>query len=161
MSIVVKKGDLTQTVCDAIVNPANSFGYMGGGVAGAIKRVGGVEIETEAISKAPIPVGSAVFTNAGRLPCNYVIHASTMKHPAMRIPKENVRLATKAALELAIELGLKSISIPGMGTGVGRVPVIDAAKEIVEVAKCYEDKLEKITLIDRDEKMVQAFSKFI
>lgn len=161
MPIVVKKGDLTQTVCDAVVNPANSFGYMGGGVAGVIKRVGGIEIEAEAISKAPIPVGSAVFTDAGRLPCKYVIHAPTMKHPAMRIPKENVRLATKAALEIAVELGLKSISIPGMGTGVGRVPVNDAAKEIVEVAKCYEDKIEKITLVDRNEKMVQAFSKFI
>ena len=42
MTIIVKKGDITKISCDAIVNPANSFGYMGGGVAGAIKRVGGV-----------------------------------------------------------------------------------------------------------------------
>ena len=48
MALVVKRGDITQVSCDAIVNPANSFGYMGGGVAGAIKRVGGVEIEKEA-----------------------------------------------------------------------------------------------------------------
>jgi len=45
MSIIVRLGDLTQINCDAIVNPANSLGYMGGGVAGAIKRVGGAEIE--------------------------------------------------------------------------------------------------------------------
>ena len=69
MGIIVQKGDLTQIRCDAIVNPANSFGYMGGGVAGAIKRVGGIEIERDAVSKAPIPVGKAIVTTAGVLPC--------------------------------------------------------------------------------------------
>ena len=123
MSIIVKKGDLTQISCDAIVNPANSFGYMGGGVAGAIKNVGGIEIENEAVAKAPIPVGTAVFTIAGGLPCDYVIHAPTMEKPAMRIGVENVRLATRAALEVGVELHLKSIAIPGMGTGVGGVDV--------------------------------------
>jgi len=90
MSIVVKRGDLTQIPCDAIVNPANSFGYMGGGVAGAIKRIGGVEIENEAIAKAPIPVGTAVETTAENLPCTFVIHAPTMEQPAMRIGVKNV-----------------------------------------------------------------------
>ena len=90
MSIVVKRGDITQLSCDAIVNPANSFGYMGGGVAGAIKRIGGNEIEREAVSKAPIRVGSAIATTAGTLPCKYVIHAPTMKQPAMRINVNNV-----------------------------------------------------------------------
>ncbi|GAH84142.1 unnamed protein product, partial [marine sediment metagenome] len=121
MSIIVKLGDLTQINCDAIVNPANSFGYMGGGVAGAIKRVGGAEIEKEVVNKAPIVVGKAVSTSAGRLPCKYVIHAPTMKRPAMRIGVENARLATQAALRLAKEMGLSSIAIPGMGTGVGGV----------------------------------------
>ena len=130
MTIVVKKGDLTQIVCDAIVNPANSYGYMGGGVAGAIKRVGGIEIEKEAISKAPIVVGKAVATTAGALPCRYVIHAPTMKRPAMKIDVENVKLATRAALEIGIKLNLKTIGIPGMGTGVGGVPADKAAKAI-------------------------------
>ena len=108
MSIIVQKGDLTKIPCDAIVNPANSYGYMGGGVAGAIKRTGGVEIENEAISKAPIPVGKAIITVAGRLPCSFVIHAPTMEQPAMRIGIDNVKDATRAALELGIELKLKS-----------------------------------------------------
>jgi len=118
MTIVVKKGDLTQISCDAIVNPANSYGYMGGGVAGSIKRVGGIEIEKEAISKAPIDVGKAVATSAGALPCRYVIHAPTMKRPAMKIDVENVKRATRAALETGIKLNLRTIGIPGMGTGV-------------------------------------------
>ena len=67
MSISVQKGDLTSIICDAIVNPANSYGYMGGGVAGAIKHIGGNEIEKEAVSQAPINVGSAVATTSGKL----------------------------------------------------------------------------------------------
>ena len=161
MSIIVEKGDLTQIFCDAIVNPANSFGYMGGGVAGAIKRVGGIEIEKEAVSKSPIPVGTAVETTAGNLPCKYVIHAPTMKQPAMRIDKENVGLATKAALELGVKLNLETIAIPGMGTGVGRVPVEDAAEAIVSIAKTFENSFETIYLIDRNEDMISSFEKHI
>ena len=161
MAIIIERGDLTQIDCDAIVNPANSFGYMGGGVAGAIKRIGGIEIEKEAISKAPIEVGKAVATNAGTLTCKYVIHAPTMKQPAMKIGVENIKLATQAALELGVELNLKTIAIPGMGTGVGRVPVEDAAEAIVSIAKQFENKFEKIILIDRDEDMVDSFNSFL
>ena len=161
MSIIVEKGDLTKIPCDAIVNPANSYGYMGGGVAGAIRRIGGIEIENEAVSKAPIAVGKAVATTAGGLPCKYVIHAPTMKEPAMRIGVENVRLATKAALELGVELKLKSIAIPGMGTGVGRVPVKAAAETICSIAKEFENKFEKIILLDRNDDMAEAFRKYI
>ena len=68
MAIIIEKGDLTQVKCDVIVNPANSSGYMGGGVAGAIKRAGGSIIEKQAIAQAPIPVGEAVITTGGNLP---------------------------------------------------------------------------------------------
>ncbi|MCK4364620.1 MAG: macro domain-containing protein [Thermoplasmatales archaeon] len=161
MSIIVVKGDITQTKCDAIVNPANSFGFMGGGVAGVIKRVGGIEIENEAISNAPIAVGKAVATTAGNLPCKFVIHAPTMNEPAMRIDIENVKLATRAALKLGAELNLKSIAIPGMGTGVGGVPINDAAEVMVYIAKEFENKFEEIILIGKNEDLVESFSKFI
>ena len=159
MSIVAKRGDITKFSCDAIVNPANSFGYMGGGVASAIKRTGGIEIEKEAVSKAPIDVGRAVATTAGTLPCKYVIHAPTMKKPAMSIDLDNVKLATRAALKLAEELQIKSIAIPGMGTGVGGVSPVDAAREMVNIAKEFEDKFEKIIFTDRNEEMVDAFNR--
>ena len=158
MSIIVKLGDLTQINCDAVVNPANSFGYMGGGVAGAIKHVGGVEIEKEAVNKSPIVVGKAVSTTAGSLPCKYVIHAPTMKRPAMRIGVENVMLATQAALRLAKEMGLSSIAIPGMGTGVGGVSHRKAAEAIVKIAKEFEDSFETIFLVDRNKEMIDSFN---
>jgi len=62
MPIIVKLGGFTQINCDAIINPANSYGYKGGGVADAIKRVGGAEIEKEAVNGAPIAIGKAVST---------------------------------------------------------------------------------------------------
>jgi len=161
MSIIVKKGDITTTDCDAIVNPANSFGYMGGGVAGAIKRVGGIEIEKEAVSKAPIPVGRAIATTAGTLPCRYVIHAPTMEQPAMRIYVKNVRLATQAALKLAEELKLQCIAIPGMGTGVGGVLPREAAEAIIDIVKNFENKFENIILIDRNDEMVKSFHHYL
>jgi len=161
MPVFVEKGDITKIVCDAIVNPANSFGYMGGGVAGAIKRAGGIEIEQEAISKAPIPIGRAVATSAGDLRCKYVIHAPTMKQPAMKIKVDNVKLATKAALDTALKLGVKTIALPGMGTGVGGVSTDDAAKVMLEIGKEYSDRFEKIIFIGFNDELVKAFKKYL
>ncbi len=131
--IIVLKGDITKVKgFDAIVNPANSLMIMGGGVAGAIARAGGEEIEKEARTHAPVPVGKAVVTGAGKLPARYVIHAPTMERPAMRTSRENVRKATRAALEIAEKKSIRSILFPGMGTGVGGVSPEDAAKVMVE-----------------------------
>ena len=81
--IEVIKGDITKVHVEAIVNPANSLMIMGGGVAGAIKRVAGDEVEREAMKYAPVPVGSAVATGAGKMKnVKYVIHAPTMERPA-------------------------------------------------------------------------------
>jgi len=126
-----------------------------------LNSVGGIEIEKEAVSKAPIDVGKAIVTTAGTLPCKYVIHAPTMKQPAMRIGVENVKLATKAAFALGVKLNLKSIAIPGMGTGVGGVPINDATRAIVKIAKEFEDKFEKIILIDRNDEMIKSFHQFL
>ena len=161
MTIFIEKDDLTKISCDAIVNPANSFGYMGGGAAGAIKKVGGAIIEKEAISKSPIPIGKAIVTTSGSLPCKFVIHAPTMSKPALSIDVNNVKLATRAAFDLAFKLKLKSIAIPGMGTGVGRVPHSDAAKVIIKIAKEFENKFDKIILIDKNNEMIKSFHQFL
>ncbi len=157
--ILVKKGDITKEECDAIVNPANSLGIMGGGVALAIKKVGGKEIEKEAIEKAPIPLGKAIATKAGKLKCKYVIHSPTMERPAMRTSLEKVRLSVKAALELARKLKIKSLAFPGMGTGVGGIKAEDAAKIMVEECKKFVDL--EIRLIAFDDKLYKAFKKFV
>ena len=157
MSITVKQGDITKIRCDAVVNPANSFGYMGGGIAGALKRVGGEIIEKQAVRQAPIPVGTAIATTAGNLFCNYVIHAPTMERSAMKIQPENVARATRAALNLAKELQVKTVVLPGMGTGVGNVSETDAARVMFDVVKDFRHFFDKIVLIDRNKSMVLAF----
>ena len=160
--IRVAEGDITELDVDAIVNPANSLMIMGGGVAGAIKRKGGIEIEEEARRYAPVPVGEAVATTAGKLKAKYVIHAPTMERPAMRIGLENVEKATRAALLLADGLGLGSIAFPGMGTGVGGVPYYDAAKKMLEVVKEHVDKgtkLKEIILVAWGKEAYEEFKR--
>ncbi len=162
MEVEIKKGSLLEVDAEVIVNPANSQGYMGGGVAGVIKRFGGEEIEREALSKAPVPVGEAVLTTAGKLKFKGVIHAPTMEEPAMRTTEEKVRRAVRAALKLADELCFRSIAFPGMGTGVGRVPKEVAAKAMVEEIKEFKARcLEKVVLVDVDEDMVKEWEKAV
>src|SRR5258705_11662940 len=77
-SIAIERGDITDWEVDAIVNAANSTLAMGTGVAGAIKRKGGVIIEEEAIRQGPVEVGEAGLTTGGNLPPTHIIHAPGM-----------------------------------------------------------------------------------
>ncbi|HZD73617.1 MAG TPA: macro domain-containing protein, partial [Actinomycetota bacterium] len=61
------QGDLTELEVDAIVNAANNQGWLGSGVAGAVRRAAGDEVEREAVAQAPWPVGDAVRTGPGKL----------------------------------------------------------------------------------------------
>jgi Predicted phosphatase homologous to the C-terminal domain of histone macroH2A1 len=160
MQIEVIKSSILEVDADVIVNPANSLGLMGGGVAGVIKRFGGEEIEKEAVQKAPIPVGSAVLTTAGKLKLKGVIHAPTMEKPATESSEEKVRKAVRASLELADSLGFETLAMPGMGTGVGGLPKELSAKAILEEIKNFKPKsLKKVILVDIDPEMVQAWQK--
>ncbi len=159
MRIEIRKGDITTAEVDCIVNAANSLGIMGGGVAGALRRAGGAEIDREARAKAPIPVGEAVATTAGRLNARYVIHAPTMERPAMPSSPENIRAATRAALRVAEECGCRSVAIPGMGTGVGGVSPDDAARAMVSALREFEHSptIETVILMDIGDAMVKAW----
>ncbi len=132
-------GDITKLKVDAIVNPANSLLYMGGGVAGAIKLAGGAAIEAEALKKAPVRVGEAIATGAGRLPAKFVIHTPTMARPAMQIAEKNVQLAMRSALKCAENLKLSSIAFPGLGTGVGGLSMETAANVMMQELKTHLD----------------------
>ena len=68
MKLEVREGDIASVEADAVANAANDRLWMGAGVAGALKRAGGDEVEREAMALGPIPLGSAVATTAGRLP---------------------------------------------------------------------------------------------
>ena len=131
VTILVHVGNLADEATDAIVCPANSFAHMRGGVAGVIRESGGNEIEAEAISKAPIPVGNAIVTTAGKLNSRFVIHAPTMRLPVQRTDVDSVHKAMRAALKIADANNIQSISFPGMGTGTGWVKYEDAADSML------------------------------
>jgi O-acetyl-ADP-ribose deacetylase (regulator of RNase III) len=137
MVVHLAKSDITELAVDAIVNPANSLGIMGGGVAAALSRKGGPTIQREAMSLAPIAVGAAVVTNAGSLWAKHVIHAPTMEEPGTKVGVENVRRATRAALIAAARHGFDTIALPGMGTGLGGVDPSDAARAIADELRAH------------------------
>jgi len=158
MEILIKQGDITKEAVDAIVNPANSYMTMGGGLAKVIMDRGGQEIKQEAQKHIPVPVGKAVLTSAGKLTARFVIHAPTMEQGSQPTTIEKVRLATLAILLCAEENKLQSIAIPGLGTGTGKVPKPLAAEAILGILTSHKPiSLQKIVLIDRNEELIQEY----
>lgn len=135
----VVDGDITGLAVDAIGNAANDHLWMGGGVAGAIKRAGGDEIEREAVGLGPIPLGTAVATGAGRLAARYVVHGAVMGQD-LTTDATLVAETTSSCLRVADDLGVESLALPAFGTGVGRFPLEECARLMVEAARAYEPR---------------------
>lgn len=127
VTIEIAPGDITESECEGIVNAANNHFWMGGGVAGAIKRKGGTEIETEAVAKGPVKPGESVVTGAGRLKARYVIHAATMGQD-LSTDARLIEKATASAFGKADSIGITSLAYPALGTGVGGFSVEDAGE---------------------------------
>jgi O-acetyl-ADP-ribose deacetylase (regulator of RNase III) len=139
MQLEVAEGDITALDVDAIANAANDALWMGAGVAEAIKRAGGAEIEREAVAQGPIEVGNAVATGAGRLQARYVVHGAVMGQD-LRTNADLVARTTRRCLEVADELGCESLALPAFGTGVGGFPLDECARIMVAEARAYEPR---------------------
>jgi O-acetyl-ADP-ribose deacetylase len=135
----VIEGDITALEVDAIANAANNHLWMGAGVAGAIKRAGGEEIEHEAVQLGPIEVGDAVATSAGRLPARWVIHGAVMGRD-LQTNADLVRRTTESCLQIADDLGAQSLALPAFGTGVGGFPLEECARIMVDAARSHEPR---------------------
>jgi O-acetyl-ADP-ribose deacetylase len=138
----IVKGDITERNVDAIVNAANSYLKHGGGVAAAIVRKGGTMIQEESDKIVTgrdgslVPVGSAVITTAGKLPCKAVIHTVG---PRMGEGNEDYKLrkAVRSTLLLASEKGFRSVSMPAISSGIFGFPKDRCAKILVEECKAF------------------------
>jgi O-acetyl-ADP-ribose deacetylase (regulator of RNase III) len=137
VNIEFVEGDIAALEVDAIANAANNHLWMGSGVAGAIKRAGGEDIEREAVAQGPIDVGDAVATGAGRLPARWVIHGAVMGQD-LRTNAELIRRTTGRCLRVADELGATSLALPAFGTGVGGFPLDECARIMVDAVRAYE-----------------------
>jgi O-acetyl-ADP-ribose deacetylase len=157
MELEVVEGDITELDVDAVANAANNGLWMGAGVAGAIKRAGGEEIEREAIALGPIQVGQAVATSAGRLKAKHVVHAAVMGQD-LQTSAELIAQATRRTLEVADELGVRSLALPAFGTGVGGFPIERCAELMVTEARAFEpDSLERVVFAVFGQPAEQAF----
>lgn len=158
LQLELKQGDIAQVEADAIANAANDRLWMGAGVAGALKRAGGDEIEQEATAIGGIPLGTAVATTAGRLRARWVIHGAVMGQD-LRTDADLVQSTTRACLELADELGARSLALPAFGTGVGGFPLARCAAIMVEEARVFAaESLERVIFAVYCEEAHEAFS---
>ena len=160
-ALEVLEADVTTLEVDAIANAANTRLRHGGGVAAAIARAGGPDVQQESDERAPIGLGEAVETTAGEMPARWVIHAATMELGGPT-SADVIRRATAATLRRADELGARSLALVAFGTGVGGFPVEEAAAiEVEEVRRHLEagSGLERVVLAVRGEEARRAFER--
>ena len=153
------KGDITELSADAIVNAANAMLYLGGGVAGAIRRKGGPAIQAECSKIGPAFVGGAVKTCAGNLKAKYVIHAVG---PQMGEGDEDNKLknATLNSLKIADKHKLQSIAFPAISTGIFGFPIQRCAEIMLQTAMEYlkgKTKIEKVVFCLFDQNSFKIF----
>jgi len=122
-------GDITNQDVDAIVNAANSGLRGGAGVDGAIHRAGGPSILEECRKIGGCPTGSAVATGAGMLKARHVIHAvGPIYQGGLAAEAELLASAYRRSLEVAREIGAKSVAFPSISTGAFMYPIEEAAR---------------------------------
>jgi O-acetyl-ADP-ribose deacetylase (regulator of RNase III) len=149
MQFRVVQGDIAAQSADALVNAAGTSLQMGSGVAGALRRGAGSEINEEAVSKGPVDLGEVAVTDAHDLNAEYVVHAAAMPHSGDgQATRESIRDATRNTLERADELGCESLVIPALGTGVAGFDLAAGTRIICEVVDAYDpDSLSDVRFI--------------
>lgn len=161
-SIEIASGDITQYEVDAIANAANNELWMGSGVAGALKRVGGEAIEAEAMLQGPIEVGNAVVTTGHALKAHWVIHAAVMGQD-LQTDASLVAKATYSTLAKADSAHARSLALPAFGTGVGGFPLYQCASIMVaETVRYLHDRsnsgLRRIVFVTYSDAAKAAFT---
>jgi putative ATPase len=164
--IEVVQGDLTQQPVDAIVNAANEHLAHGGGVAAAIVKAGGVEIQEESdrwvAEHGPLGPGQAAVTGAGSLPASKIIH---VVGPRFRPGQDNASLLTqavRAALDAAKAQGCRSMALPAISAGVFGYPQPQACSVIVRAIRdwltAHATAFDQILLVGFDEAATNDFA---
>lgn len=165
MKITLIQGDITQIKAGAIVNAANSSLLGGGGVDGAIHRVGGNKILEECIQirnrQGKCKTGEAVVTTAGDLPATYVIHTVGPVWNGDEVKgKELLKNCYRNSLQLADSLQIKTIAFPNISTGIYKFPKeLAAAIAMYEVQNFESEHIEEVIFVCFDEENNEIYKK--
>lgn len=144
---IIKGNIVKQSDLDVVVNAANSELRIGGGVAGAIHRAAGPELEKACRPLAPINPGEAVITEGYNLDNKYIIHTLGPVYGVDKPESDLLAACYKNSLKLANDNKLKSIGFPAISTGAFGYPMAEAAKISLEMIKTKAEELESIKLI--------------
>lgn len=141
-SVVIVEGDILEGRCDAVLSPANSFGYMDGGIDLAYRGFFGMELQSRVQAKirnefhGEIPVGQAMVVPTGHDTVPYLVAAPTMRVPDKIADTVNVYLAFRAALLAVLahnresKPSIATLRAPALGTGIGAMPFARAARQM-------------------------------
>jgi O-acetyl-ADP-ribose deacetylase (regulator of RNase III) len=164
------QGDITQLPVDAMVNAANSSLVGGGGVDGAIHRVGGSQIMRELDQiRARIgtcPPGQAVATSAGLLPAKFVFHAvGPIFRDGNSQEPEQLASCYRVCLAMAAERSLTTISFPSISTGAYGYPVLLAARIAIATALAWlarnQTSIQRVKLVQFDLRDHRSYSQVL
>lgn len=152
MKLTAVQGDITQQQVDAVVNAANRAMRGGGGVDGAIHRAGGRAILEDCIRRFPqgLATGDAGWTTGGDLPARWVIHVVGPNYTMGERDRSLLTSCYARALEVADELGARSIAFPLVSAGVYGWPKDDAIAAAVDTLRHAATGVEEARIVAFD-----------
>ena len=152
-SITAVQGDITTQQVDAIVNAANNAMRGGGGVDGAIHRAGGPAVLEDCIARFPdgLATGDAGWTTGGDLPSRWVIHTVGPNFAAGQRDRSLLTSCYRRSLEVADELGARSVAFPLISAGIYGWPKGDAIAAAVETIRAARTSVEEVRIVAFDE----------
>ena len=162
MRLEAARGDITREPVDAIVNAANTSLLGGGGVDGAIHRAAGAELLQACRQLGGCPTGDARATPGFRLPARWVIHAvGPVWRGGARGEADQLASCYRRSLEIADELGARSLAFPAISTGVYGFPSEQAARIAVETVRSADTAVELVRLVAFDDHTYGLYSKLL
>jgi O-acetyl-ADP-ribose deacetylase (regulator of RNase III) len=151
-------GELIDQAVQALVYPASSRGVMGAGPASSVRTAAGESVERAAMEQAPIELGTAIATDAGRLHdrgIEAILHAAIVTQLGEPSASSTVRRAVEAALRLADERRLRRVAVPllGVSAEAEEADRAAAAQNVVEAVVTHlrlpSSRLEQVIFVSR------------
>jgi O-acetyl-ADP-ribose deacetylase (regulator of RNase III) len=152
MEITAVQGDITEQQVDAVVNAANRAMRGGGGVDGAIHRAGGPEVLEDCKRRFPdgLATGDAGWTTAGEMPARWVIHVVGPNYSAGQTDRTLLTSCYSRALEVADELGARTVAFPLVSAGIYGWPKDDAIAAAIETLRAADTRVEEARMVAFD-----------